>query len=253
MINLSKFSTFVASNDYTLFVESVDAYLINSELIESRIDEGLMDYFKDKLDFIKELASKFLMNVTDLLIAFKDKFIFDIFSKVGWSLKKLALLVRDGYKLYTELHKIIFKYLKEKGITKWTDNVIKELDDYLASHPFIKHASGIVIAGFLIYQWTHLIAFTGDIDFDFDQTTLFQALGGNFSLMDLFGGESGLKLLAYIASNVLGGITFPWTTVTEGSVLFAFSIIYTVAKHKYPVVAKNMHPILSNISKLKHA
>ena len=251
MHNINKFSTFVASNDYQLFVESMDAYLMNPDLVESQINEGLMDFFKDKLDFIKELSSKFAMNVTDLIITFKDKFVFDIFSKIGWSLKKLALLVHDGYKLYTELHKIIFKYLHAKGITKWTDKVIKELEDYLASHPYIKHASGIVIAGFLIYQWINLIAFTGDIDFDFDQTPLFQALTGNYSLMDLFGGETGLRLLAYIASNVLGGISFPWASIAGSSVLFAFSILYTVAKYKYPAVAKNMHPMLSRISKLK--
>ena len=251
MNNISKFSTFVASNDYQLFVESMDAYLLNPALIETRIDEGLMDYFKEKLDFIKDLASKFMISVTDLAIAFKDKLVFGFFSKIGWSLKKLALLVHDGYKLYTELHKIIFKYLKSKGITRWTDNVIKELEEFLSSHPYIKQASGIVIAGFLVYQWINLIAFTGDIDFDFDQTALFQALNGTYSLMEIFGGEAGLRLLAYIASNVLGGISFPWSSIAGSSILFAFSIIYTISKHKYPVVAKKMHPMLAHVSKLK--
>lgn len=251
MNNIGKFSTFIAKNDYDLFVESIDAYIQNPALVESNINEGLMDYFKDKIQFIKDLAKDFSLDVMDILVAFKDKFIFGLFTKIGWSLTKLTNIVHDGYKLYTELHKIIFKFLKEKGITRWTDNILKDLEDYLAEHPYIKHATGIVIAGFLIYQWTQLISFTGDIDFDFDQTALFRALSGSYSLMDLFGGESGLKLLAYIATNTLGGITFPWGSIAGSGVLFAFSIIYTVAKYKYPTVAKKMHPVLAHISRLK--
>jgi hypothetical protein len=253
-----KFSEYVNDASYDLFVENVDLYLLNPELVESRLDEGLMDFFKDKIQLIKDFAASLSMDVMDLLVAFKDRFIFGFLTKISWSFSKLISIVHDGYTLYTNLHNIIFTYMKEKGITKWTDEKLKELSEYLSSHPNIKRAVGLVVAGFLIYQWTQLIAFTGDIDFDFDQTALFQALSGNYHLMDLFGGESGLKLLSYIAFKLLSGHDImPWNKVINltgtaaTGTLFMFSIVYTVAKYKYPTVARKMHPMLTHLSKLK--
>jgi len=246
--NLKSFSTFVNENDYKLFIQSVDEYLDNPVLVESMIDEGLMDFFKEKLDFIKELASKFAMKLDDLLIVFKNKIIFGFFSKIGWSIKKLVDIVHLGYKQNVKFQNIIIKYAKEHSITKWTDEKIKSLDEFLKKHPYIKSITGLAVAGFLIYQWIYLISFTGDIDFDFDQIAIFRALTGTYTLADIFAEESGLKLLAFITLGSLK-ISFPW----PGSswVLFAFSIVYTIAKYNYPSIAHKMYPILSKISKYK--
>lgn len=244
-----KFSYYVNENDYELFVKTADLYIENPFLIDASINEGLLDFFKDKINFIKELAEKFSMDLKYLLTVFKDKYVFGLFSKIGWSITKLTELVRTGHKINKQLHDVIFKWAKDHGVTKWTDDKIKLLDTYLDSHPYLKTVAGLAVAGFLIYQWTQLISFTGEVDFDFDQIVLFQALGGTYSLTDIFAGDNGLKLLTFILTGALAGLSMPYPGGTW--VLFTFSIIYTVAKYKFPAVASAMRPALKNVSALK--
>jgi len=235
--------------DYNNFCSYIDMYYNNPTLTESLINEGLFSDIKDKISFIKELALKLSLDFEKIIILFKEKYLFNFFSKLKWSISKFVDVIKQGYKAYTALHSVISQYLAEQKIFKLTEEVIKKLEIFLIKHPRIKPIAGIVLAGFLAFQWTSLISFTGDVDFDFDQTALFQALSGNFSLVDILAGESGAKLLLFIATNVISGITFPWPGETW--VLFAFSIIYTVAKYKYPQVAQKMKPLLQKVSSLK--
>jgi hypothetical protein len=246
---MNKFSQFVNENDYNLFVKTADLYIENPFLYQQQLNEGILDFFKDKIQFIKDLAEKFSIDVVNLLKIFKEKYVFGFFSKIGWSMAKLVELVQKGHKIQKNLHDIIFKWAKEHGVTKWTDDKIKLLDEYLNHHPYLKTVTGLAVAGFLIYQWTNLISFTGEVDFDFDQTSLFQALTGSFSLTDIFGGENGLKLLTFITTGTLFNISLPYPGGTW--VLFVFSIIYTVSKYKFPQIANSMKPMLKKVSVLK--
>ena len=116
-------------------------------------------------------------------------------------------------------------------------------------HPKVKTVAGLVVAGFLIYQWTQMVSFTGDIEFDFDQSLLFSAIQGNYSLADVFASADGIHMLMFIATGVLTGISFPWPGPTW--VLFAASIVYTLSKDKYPKVARSIIKNSKKLYKLK--
>jgi hypothetical protein len=143
-------------------------------------------------------------------------------------------------------------WAKEKGITKWTDAVIKELDTFLATHPKIKMISGIAVAGFMAYQYVNMMSMTGDVEFDFDVSSILGALTGSYSLIDLFGGTAGLKMLLLFVTN-LHKASFPWPGNENGWLLFTAAVVYTVAKYKIPSLAHKMKPLLHKISKMKLA
>ena len=246
---MNTFREYLEESDYNEYVQALQKSIL---ILESgnELNEGLLDTLSDKLKngitFIKDLAKIIGANLIDMLKLFQDKIIFNFFSKISWNISNLIDIVKKGYNLWKQLHNIIAKYITDKKIVKWTNEKLSDLDKFLESHPLIKKAGTLVVVGFLIYQWTSMISFTGDIEFDFDQSTLFDAIKGNYSLADLFATDSGIKMLMFIAVNTLTGITFPWPG--ESWVLFALSIVYTATKQKYPQIANN---IIKNIKKYK--
>ena len=253
MSSVVSFKTYY-NNDfgYEEFNEAL-SILINDYNSNGVINESLLDKFSDAvkggIDFIKKFTELVKGNLLDMLKVFKEKVLFAFFSKIAWSITELVNLVHRGYKLWKDLHNIIAKYVAETGVVKWTSDKLSALDAFLNKHPIIKKGGSLVIVGFLIYQWTSMVSFTGDIEFDFDQTTLFDAIKGNYSLADLFSSESGIKMLLFIATGVLTGLTFPWPG--ESWVLFALSIVYTIAKPKYPTVALNLIKMVKSVKGIK--
>jgi hypothetical protein len=235
--------------EFKEFSYFIEMYLQDPILTESFLNEGLFSSVVEKMQMIKDLAINLGIELKNFIILFKEKTVFDFFKAIKWSVGHFIKIVKDGYNLYSETIKIIAKWAADNKVVKWTEDKISLLDDFLTEHPKIKAAAGLVVAGFLVYQWTQLIAFTGDVDFDFDQIALFGALGGTYALVDIFTGAEGIKMLTFIVMNLAMSLTFPWPGGTW--VLFGFSLLYTVAKYKYPKVAVAMHPILKNISKLK--
>jgi hypothetical protein len=235
--------------EFKEFSYFIDRYLQEPILTELFLNEGLFSTVVEKMRMIKELAKNLGLEIKNFIILFKEKYIFDFFKAIKWSVEKFIKIVKDGYNLYSETIHIIAKWAAENKIVKWTEDKIVLLDEFLRVHPKLKTVTGIAVAGFLIYQWTQLISFTGDVNFDFDQSALFQALSGNYNLVDIFAGAEGIKMLMFIVTNLTVALSFPWPGGTW--VLFGFSLLFTVAKYKYPKVALAMHPLLKNISKLK--
>jgi hypothetical protein len=237
----------INEKEYNDYITAIDSYLT------SNLNEGILSDFTDKvkgsLDFIKKFAEMLKSDLADMLTIFKNKILFTFFSKIKWSLSELVNLVKKGFKLWKELHEIIAKYASDNKIVKWTYDNLKQLDLFLDKHPIIKKATGIIVIGFLIYQWTNMISFTGDIEFDFDQTSLLSAISGNFSLAELFASEDGIKMLMFIATKSLAGLNFPWPGDTW--VLFALSIVYTVSKKHYPKLAETVRRKYKEVSKIK--
>lgn len=247
MDNLITFKEYLSEEyEYKKFVETADLIINNPDVLNEGLLDSLSKFVGDKINFVEDLASKLGVNLVDLLKVFKEKVVFQFFTKIKWSIKKLVQIVKKGYKLYVEINKIIAKYIAETGVVKFTNKELKKLDAYLNEHPVIKRTSNLVVAGFLIYQWTSLISFTGDVDFDFDQSALFDALNGGISIADVFSSPDGVRMLLMIATNVLTGVSFPWIGSTW--LLFAASIIYTIAKKKYPQLSKI---VLKNVKKYK--
>lgn len=244
-----KFSEYLIESDWAEY-ENTLSQLIEGYEQTGVLNEGLIDKLTSKMkngiDFIKQFASIVGGKLLDMLKLFKDKVLFSFFNKIKWSISELSKIVKKGYKLWKDLHNVIAEYVASNKVVKWTNDKLTELDAFLDKHPVIKKVGTLVVVGFLIYQWTQMISFTGDIEFDFDQSVLFSAIAGNFSLAELFATADGIKMLLFIATGVLTGITFPWPG--NAWVLFALSIVYTVAKEKHPQIAKN---IIKGAKKLK--
>lgn len=247
------FAEYIRSNEddknFNEYIQAINYSILNitnSEDINESFLSDISDKFKDGIMFIKQLAEMFKTDIKDMLKIFKNKFLFTFFNKLKWSISELIDIVKKGYKLQKELHNVIAKFIADNKIVEFTNQKLTLLDEFLSAHPLIKKGTTLIVVGFLIYQWTQMISFTGDIEFDFDQTVLFEAIKGNFSLADLFATPDGVKMLFFIATGVLTGLTFPWPG--DAWVLFALSIVYTITKDKYPAIAKN---IIKTVKKVK--
>lgn len=244
-----RFAEYLKEKDWEEY-ENTLSLLIESYEQGGSLNEGLIDTLSGKLksgiDFIKQFAELVGAKLIDMLKLFKDKVIFTFFNKIKWSISGLTKLVKKGYRLWQDVHSLIAEFIASNKVVKWTSEKLKDLDAFLDKHPIIKRAGSLVVVGFLIYQWTSMISFTGDIEFDFDQSTLFAAISGNFSLSDLFASPDGVKMLMFIATGVLTGVSFPWPG--DAWLLFALSIVYTIAKKKYPQVSAK---IIKGVKKYK--
>ena len=243
------FKEYLRESDWYEYENALNQILESYEQ-EGILNEGLIDKLSKKLkngiEFIKQFAELVQGKLIDIFKIFKEKVIFTFFTKIKWSISELVNLVKKGYKLWGKLQSVIAEFVANNEVVKWTNDKLTALDKFLDKHPFIKRAGTLAVVGFLIYQWTQMISFTGDIEFDFDQSVLFAAIAGNFSLADLFATADGVKMLLFIATGVLTGITFPWPG--NAWLLFALSIVYTVAKKKHPQISKS---IIKNVKKFK--
>lgn len=181
----------------------------SAEYLNEGIFDKLSGAIKKKIDFIKDLAEQSGRDIKEIANLFKETKVFKFFKFIGFNLGKLFTIVKKGFKLYTDLQLIIAKYVANQKAVKWTEEKLKELDEYLQSHPKLKRASGLLVAGLLLYIWMNM-SFTGNFVYDFDWSDLLGALGGSFTLSTLFAGPEGARLLLLFASGALLGLSFPW-------------------------------------------
>jgi hypothetical protein len=208
--------------EFALYLEAISIHE------SDRLDEflsSLTGNLKRYYNFIKDLADQAKVGAKDIVELLKKRGVFDFFSKIRFSITRLFDLVKTGFKAYRNLKSAIAEFLADTKVVKWTNDKIKMLDEFLAKHPIIKKLTGIAIGAILIYIWLNM-SFTGDFDYDFDQSTLIGALLGKFTLMDIFGGPGGVKLLTLFATGML--FSFPWPG-PQGA-LFVLSLLYGLAK-----------------------
>ena len=245
-----KFSTIVLDElEYQEFLDECRILEENNLLNEgftldaiNKFSSKLKIKFKKAFELAKNIAEKFKIKFNDIIKIFKIKEVFTFIKQLGFSLSKLVQLVKTGYKKYLEIHDIIAKYVEDLGIVKWTEDKLKDLDEFLINHPKIKRISGLIVAGILIYIWWNM-SFAGDIQGDFDQSQLFAALSGTYTLSDIFAGKDGIKMLLLFSTGVLTSISFPWPGKSHYQ--FIYSILYTVIKEK------KLNIKLPSISKIK--
>lgn len=191
-----------------------------------RVDEFSMPKFLSKsIGFIKDIATKTSLKLSDVLKVFANKKVFEFFQKVKWSLDYLFKLIKDGHAVYKNIISAIAEYVAKSKVGKWTEDTLKGLDNWLQNHPKTKRIGGVVVAGLLIYIWFNM-TFIGDERYDFDLTDVFAALSGKFTLSTLFAGTSGTQLLMLFATGVIG-LSFPWPGPT--SVKFLYAMIKSFA------------------------
>jgi len=220
----------ITFQQYLLEQEKYD-YFKAIQLLENELNESIFDKLstgiKNKIEFIKTLAKSVKQDVSKIIPLLKNKQIFKFFAKVKFSLSKLFNILKKGYKLYSKLEKIIADYVADSKVVKWTQNELSKLDSFLSEHPMLKRFSGLIVAGLLVYIWLNM-SFTPDFTYSMDFTDIILALGGTFSLSDIFAGPEGVKLLTYFATGALLGLSFPWPGPT--SVHFVGGVLYSLAK-----------------------
>jgi len=216
-------------------ITSFTEYLAEQEYREfcaldfSRLDEGLLDKLtgpiKKKANFVLDIAKKTKFKVSELAKVFKNRDVYSLFGKVKWSFDKLLSFLKKGYKSYGVLINTISEFLANNPVTKWTDKKIKELDNFLKSHPKTKKIVGVGVAALLIYVWFN-VAFSGDVSTDFDMSDIISAFSGSYSLSDIFSGANGIKMIGLLLGGAMGG-GFPWPT--HANIQFVTAIIGTLA------------------------
>ena len=218
-------SDIVIDIQYTEFVNFVNEYNLteNTNLINEIIIPGKL---KKIWGFIKELKNKLSVKLKDLLSLFKDKLVFKFFAKIKFSMSYLFKLVKKGFKAYKEVIKAIGEYIASTKIGKWTEEKLRDLDEFLAKHPKTKRIAGVAVAGILVYIWLNM-TFTGNADYDFDMGDMLLALGGGFTLSKLFAGPEGMALLTLFATGMLG-LSFPWPGPQH--IQFISAVVYGSAK-----------------------
>ena len=202
-------------------------------ILESKdyLNEGFMDNLTSgitkKIEFIKQVANTSKAKLEDILILFKDKKVFKFFKTIAFSFTKLFGMLKNGYKGYIKLQKVISEYVASQKVVKWTKDKLDELDIFLQKHPTLKAISGIVVSGILLYIWLNM-SFGGDLAFDMNFDDILLALGGKFTLSELFAGEDGIRMLLLFATGTMMGLSFPWPGAT--SVQLVSGVIFSLSK-----------------------
>jgi len=222
---MKRLSEYAEEREYQLFREAISLHENDQQLNEflSAISGTLKKYY----DFIKDLAETTKMGIKKIADFLKERVVFRFFKAIRFSLKNLFDLAKSGLKHYRDIQEAIAAYIAQSKVGKWTAEKVKELDAFLGRHPKAKKIAGVAVAAILIYIWLNM-SFTGDLDYDFDQSAIFAALSGSYSLTELFAGSNGVKLLTLLATGKLLGVGFPWPG--PQSILFVGSLLYGLAK-----------------------
>ena len=228
------FADLIIELQYEEFVSFVEEYRLTED-VPTLNEFSIPGKLKKIWDFIKGLAERVSIKIVDLVKLFLDKVVFKFFAKIKFSFKYLFDLVKKGFKYYKDVIKAIGDYLAKTRVGKWTEEKLKALDKFLATHPKTKRIAGVAVAALLIYIWLNM-TFTGDADFDFDMTDMISALGGSFTLSTLFAGASGMALLMLFATGAMG-LSFPWPGPQH--IQFIGAVIYGSAKMVGKKLRKN--------------
>ena len=219
-------------NEWTSYDESLHKqyckYVIDSNYGERLTEWSIGRDLKDKIDKVKEFAIEMGLKIKDLLKLFMNKYVFKFFQIIGWSFTTLFDMLKTGYKAYQDFQKAIAEYLASQKVVEWTRKELEKLQKFLDKHPKTKKIAGIALASLLVYIWLTM-TFTGDALDDFDLSAMFQALAGNYSIVDIFGSPSGVKMLLLFATGALTGLSFLWPG--SSSVKLGIAILTTIGKY----------------------
>jgi len=221
---MKSFNEHIETSDYEyeMFVEA----LTQIENGVSLNELSMPSFIKKKVEFVKNIAIILKKNFKDMVKFFKEKVVFKFFKAIKWSFDKIFSILKKGFQVFRDVQKVIFDYIANTAVGKWTTEELDKLDTYLKSHKKIKRLGGVAVSGMLMYIWFNM-TFTGDFSYDFDMSDILTALAGKFSLSAIFGGPDGAKLLILFVTGVIG-MSFPWPG--PSSVQFVSAIVLGIAK-----------------------
>ncbi len=238
MKRISEHTTFILYTESSPeFVEFKDfcGRLLEQDLKSlDTLNEGILDFLKsipsklkDAYEFIKEVGKVLGENTKEFIKALGDSRVYSILKHFGFSIAKIFEKIKEGYNYFVEFRESIFKYFVNINPLNTTE-FLKKIDDFIAKYPKTKYVAGAGLAYLLYYIWVNLISFTGDPEFDFNVSDIYNALLGKVGFADIFGGTNGAKMITFILVNKISGLSFPWGSWFNPT--FYYAIAYTILK-----------------------
>jgi hypothetical protein len=221
---------------YEMYCDALDL-VMNNQLTEGFFDgirqmalpRELLRVFQELKFALSSIASEFRMGLPDLVSSFKQRDVFGVLRSFGFNIRLMfRALVSFTTAVRSGLLEVFRELYKTRAIQKLRAGVIK-IDELLDKYPILKKVTGIVIAGLLLYIWLNM-TFIGDLDYDFNFSDITAALGGTFSLANLFISPEGLMLLSLFGTGAAFGLSIPWLGKTVYNLVLA--LVYT-AYYKY--------------------
>ena len=238
--------------DYAFYEALIDETFLNEPMplkeiafIDNAIKKSLgklKALFKDLKQFVLPIADKLNISVTDIVVGLKQKGFYESFKLFGFNIKKM---LKELNKATSKFKDVLLKIFEELHKTKAFQKIKKgvmTIDDIINKYPILNKITGIAVAAILFYIWLNM-TFIGDLDFDFDFTTMAAALKGNFSLADVFASPDGMFMLSLFLTG--GLISAPWLGTTAANILLA--IIYTAYKNCRNVESEKLNKLKSLI------
>jgi len=194
-------------------------------------------WFSSKWKIIKDLAKAAKLGIQDIYYVFKAEkgMLYKILSVVGWNLDSLLKIVKNGIKTFTRIQQAASEALANapgiKQAVKAGKFGSEILDEWFEKNPWMKKIAGPAVGALLIVIWLNM-AFTGDWDYDFDQTAMIRAMQGDFSLEELFFSADGKRLLMLLFAGSFLNLSFPWLAAATSGFKLVVSVIYTMGKEE---------------------
>jgi hypothetical protein len=207
----------------SFFYEYLDEGVFDS-VRKMNLARGLVKIFNELRYNIQKIGRDFLLNLNELISAFKQRNVFDMIKAFGFNFK----LIFRAIQAFTNALKggllEVFKDLsRTRAFQKMRSGALK-VDKVIEKHPILKRLTGIVIAGLLLYIWLNM-TFIGDLDYDFNFSDTVAALHGSFSIADIFTSPEGLMLMTLFGTGFAFGLSVPWLGKSLYNLTLA--IIYT--------------------------
>lgn len=222
---------------YNEYIDALNEIALLDEC--GQLNEGVLDslsgltgkvgkFIANAKKTMSDVLDNTKLKTSDLIKAFKNKEIFGVLKKVGFSIKKLLMMLKAGQKALNHGLSKIFKEIHNSKILQKINSGAMSVDEFLTKYPILKKIGGVAVAGILLWTWFNM-SFTGaSLDFDIDQSSVLDALAGNFSIADLFTSPDGLKTLAFLALGLSGISVVTYFPATAYNL--TMSIIYTGLK-----------------------
>ena len=217
------------------FFSTADLLLSLNESQRSIVYEGLGDDAKAVWENIKKIARSTGLKMQEIVnvLRMKDGLLYKVLSAVQWNLGKLGEALSEAAELYDALQEAFVDAVQSipgfKEAAAAGTLAADQIDEWLAQHPRLKEAGGFVVGALLVLIWLNM-SFTGDWDYDFDNTTILNALSGNYDLSELFMSDDGQRMLLLLAAGTLLNLSFPWLKSFGRGPKLLVSLIYTLAK-----------------------
>jgi len=223
-VNVMTYDIYCEALDLVFANQLSENFFVALKIRQNRLSgEWKMVFNNLKLGMAK-IAQDYKLGSQELISAFKNKSIYGILKAFKFNISLMFKAVSEASKAVKGTLSAVFKELyKTKAIQKLRSGAIK-IDSLLNRYPKLKKIGGLAVAGILVYMWLNM-TFIGDLDYDFNFSHVVDALGGRYSIADLFTSSDGLMLIALFGSGTAFGLSMPWLGAKSYNLLLA--LVYT--------------------------